>query len=50
MYRVNDALSLRGEIRAIHNFDNNWWEGMALAGLEVVLGEHRTTSSCTACR
>ena len=40
MYRINDALSLRGEARAIHNFDNNWWEGMALAGLEVVLGGH----------
>ncbi|MGP9518639.1 OmpA family protein [Psychrobacter sp. AOP7-C1-14] len=40
MYRINDSLSLRGEARAIHNFDNNWWEGMALAGLEVVLGGH----------
>ena len=40
MYRINDALSLRGEARAIHNFDNNWWEGMALAGLEVVIGGH----------
>ncbi|WP_352336718.1 OmpA family protein [Psychrobacter sp. 16-MNA-CIBAN-0192] len=40
MYRINDALSLRGEARAIHNFDENWWEGMALAGLEVVLGGH----------
>ena len=40
MYRINDALSLRGEARAIHNFDKNWWEGMALAGLEVVLGGH----------
>ena len=40
MYRMNDALSLRGEARAIHNFDENWWEGMALAGLEVVLGGH----------
>ena len=40
MYLINDALSLRGEGRAIHNFDNNWWEGMALAGLEVVLGGH----------
>ena len=40
MYRVNDALSLRGEARAIHNFDNDWWEGMALAGMEVVLGGH----------
>lgn len=40
MYRINDALSLRGEARAIHNFDESWWEGMALAGLEVVLGGH----------
>ena len=40
MYRINDAVSLRGEARAIHNFDNDWWEGMALAGLEVVLGGH----------
>ena len=40
MYRINDALSLRGEGRAIHNFDQNLWEGMALAGLEVVLGGH----------
>ncbi len=40
MYRINDAISLRGEARAIHNFDNNWWEGLALAGLEVVLGGH----------
>lgn len=39
-YRINDVLSLRGEARAIHNFDNNWWEGMALAGLNVVLGGH----------
>lgn len=40
MYRINDALSLRGEARAIRNFDESWWEGMALAGLEVVLGGH----------
>lgn len=40
MYRINDALSLRGEARAIHNFDHNLWDGMALAGLEVVLGGH----------
>jgi OOP family OmpA-OmpF porin len=40
MYRINDAISLRGEARAIHNFDESWWEGMALAGLEVVLGGH----------
>ncbi|MBR7512832.1 outer membrane beta-barrel protein, partial [Mycobacterium tuberculosis] len=25
-YRINDALSLRGEGRAIYNFDNDWWE------------------------
>ncbi|MDO4427468.1 MAG: OmpA family protein [Moraxella sp.] len=37
-YLVNDALALRGEARAVHNFDNNWWEGLALAGLEVTLG------------
>ena len=24
--------------RAVHNFDNKWWEGQALAGLEVTLG------------
>lgn len=39
-YRMNDALSLRTELRAVHNFDNNWWEGMAMAGLQVVLGGH----------
>lgn len=37
-YLVNDALALRGEARAVHNFDNKWWEGLALAGLEVTLG------------
>lgn len=37
-YLVNDALALRGEVRGIHNFDNKWWEGLALAGLEVTLG------------
>ena len=39
-YRINDALRLRGEGRAIYNFDNDWWEGLALAGLNVVLGGH----------
>ena len=29
---------MRGEARAVHNFDNKWWEGQALAGLEVTLG------------
>lgn len=37
-YLINDALALRGEVRGVHNFDNNWWEGQALAGLEVTLG------------
>ncbi|WP_294035494.1 OmpA family protein [uncultured Moraxella sp.] len=37
-YLINDALALRGEARGIHNFDNNWWEALALAGLEVTLG------------
>ena len=40
MYRINDALSLRGEARAIHNFDYDLWDYMGLAGLEVVLGGH----------
>lgn len=40
MYRINDALSLRGEARGIYNFDYDLWDGMALAGLEVVLGGH----------
>ncbi len=35
---VNDNLSLRGEARATHDFDNKWWEGLALGGLEVKLG------------
>ncbi len=39
-FRMNDALALRTELRAVHNFDHNWWEGMALAGLQVVLGGH----------
>lgn len=37
-YLVNDALALRGEVRAVHNFDNKWWEGLALGGVEVTLG------------
>lgn len=41
-YLINDALALRGEARAVHNFDNAWWEGQALAGLEVTLGGRLT--------
>ncbi|USZ15684.1 OmpA family protein [Moraxella sp. FZLJ2107] len=37
-YLINDALALRGEARGIYNFDNSWWEALALAGLEVTLG------------
>lgn len=39
-YRINDSLSLRGEGRATYNFDGKWVEGLALAGLQVVLGGH----------
>lgn len=39
-WRLGETVSLRGEGRAIHNFDNNWWEFMGLAGLQVVLGGH----------
>lgn len=35
---LNDNLSLRGEARAVRDFDNKWWEGLALGGLEVKLG------------
>lgn len=40
LYELNDVLSLRGEARAVHNFDNNWWEGQALVGLQAVAGGH----------
>ena len=40
LFQVNDALTLRTEARAVHNFDNNWWEGQGLAALQVVLGGH----------
>lgn len=39
-WRLNDALSLRTEGRAIYNFDNKIWEPQALAGLQVVMGGH----------
>lgn len=38
--QLNDALTLRTEVRGVHNFDNNWWEAQALAGLQVVVGGH----------
>lgn len=41
-YLVNDALALRGEVRGVYNVDNKWWEGLALAGLEVTLGGRLT--------
>lgn len=40
LWELNDALTLRTEARAIHNFDGNWWEGQGLAALQVVLGGH----------
>lgn len=39
-WRLNDALSLRTEARATHNFDNSFWDYTALAGLNVVFGGH----------
>lgn len=39
-WRVNDALSVRTEGRAIYNFDNKIWEPQAIAGLNLVLGGH----------
>ncbi|WP_407305729.1 outer membrane protein Omp38 [Acinetobacter sp.] len=39
-YRVNDALSLRAEGRGTYNFDEEFWNYTALAGLNVVLGGH----------
>jgi OOP family OmpA-OmpF porin len=39
-WRLNDALSLRTEARATHNFDEKFWNYTALAGLNVVLGGH----------
>ena len=40
LWQINDALTLRTEARAVHNFDNDWWEGQGLAALQVVLGGH----------
>ncbi|TXJ09261.1 MAG: OmpA family protein [Acinetobacter sp.] len=40
LVQLNDALTLRGEARGVHNFDNNWWEAQALAGLQIVVGGH----------
>ncbi|MEK5767187.1 outer membrane protein Omp38 [Acinetobacter schindleri] len=39
-WRLNDALSLRTEARATYNFDEDFWNYTALAGLNVVLGGH----------
>ncbi|MCO8068716.1 OmpA family protein [Acinetobacter schindleri] len=39
-WRLNDALSLRTEARATYNFDEEFWDYTALAGLNVVLGGH----------
>jgi OmpA-OmpF porin, OOP family len=39
-WRLNDAVSLRTEARATYNFDEQFWNYTALAGLNVVLGGH----------
>jgi len=39
-WRLNDALSLRTEARATYNFDEQFWNYTALAGLNVVIGGH----------
>ncbi|MGE8624177.1 outer membrane protein Omp38 [Acinetobacter schindleri] len=39
-WRLNDALSVRTEARATYNFDEDFWNYTALAGLNVVLGGH----------
>lgn len=39
-WRLNDALSVRTEGRAVYNFDNKIWEPQAVAGLQVVMGGH----------
>ncbi|MCA4780252.1 OmpA family protein [Acinetobacter towneri] len=39
-WRLNDALSLRTEARGTFNFDREFWDYTALAGLNVVLGGH----------
>ncbi|MGR3977467.1 OmpA family protein [Acinetobacter sp. 1207_04] len=39
-WRLNDVLSLRTEARGTYNFDEQFWNYTALAGLNVVLGGH----------
>ncbi|MEB3767983.1 outer membrane protein Omp38 [Acinetobacter sp. MD2] len=39
-WRLNDALSLRTEARGTYNFDEQFWNYTALAGLNVVIGGH----------
>lgn len=39
-WRLNDAVSLRTEARGTYNFDEQFWNYTALAGLNVVLGGH----------
>ena len=39
-YRINDVVSLRAEGRGTYNFDEQFWNYTALAGLNVVLGGH----------
>ncbi len=39
-WRLNDALSLRTELRGTYHFDEQFWNYTALTGLQVVLGGH----------
>ena len=40
LIQLNDVLTLRGEGRAVYNFDHSYWTPQALAGLQAVLGGH----------
>lgn len=40
LIQLNDVLTLRGEGRAVYNFDHSYWTPQALAGLQVVVGGH----------
>lgn len=37
-YEINDNVALRGEVRGVYNFENKWWDGLALAGAELSFG------------
>lgn len=41
LVRVNDALHLRGEVRGVHNFDQQLTDGIAMLGMQVALGRNK---------